>query len=517
MSAPPGIFRSDPKHALQRSGFDRYRLRSGWRVAAVPADLPDRGMVHVGSCAHDGRVMTGRRFPLGVRLLPALGVVAAALTLPLALATAAEPSPSPVVFTRPQYLIWMEGHSTSNGPVVDRVYWLYTHPPDGDGTHFAVPDGSGLTFHYQGALIGGPFSSDVEACPAMLARGITSLTTWPPGQYEKVADCRRFLPGEAGAAGAGAGGSGGTASGAPGAGLQGAAGSLDPARVGAAAAGVALAAAGAAGLLRTGRRPRTPDPGGDQTTDDEQPDPCAEQQGDYDAASARVAVLSDLLQTNRRLVALVDRQVIQLANVMIPGSFGLDVAFILGGQWGSKIGWGIVPKEILGKALDSVVKDIVKDIAKQALDAAGRSALDLSDFEARIADAALKGGEGGTKGLLKEILKLEIQGRQSSRLFSTASGSPEQLKARLTMLKDYQNLVTGPAVDTLSHVMSMYNAGIGVATLMEKLEILRIRRDTMLDATAELEVEHESAVNDARTAHDRLEYCRRVNSPDWRP
>lgn len=463
--------------------------------------------------------MTGRRFPLGVRLLPVLGVVAAALTLPFALATAAEPSPSPVVFTRPQYLIWMESHSTSNGPVVDRVYWLYTHPPDGDGTHFAVPDGTGSSFHYQGALIAGPFSSDVEACPAMLARGVKSLTTWPPGQYEKVADCTRFLPGAAGGAGAagpGASGSGGTASGAPGTGLQGAAGSLDPARLGAAAAGVALAAAGAAGLLRTGRRPRGPQAPGDEATEDEERDPCTEQQDDYDAASARVAVLSDLLQTNRRLVALVDRQVIQLANVMIPGSFGLDVAFILAGRWGSKLGWGFVPREILTKALDSVIKDVVKDIAKQVMEGAGRSALDMADFEARIADAARKGGEGGAKSLLKEMLKLELQGRESTRLFSSPFGSPEQLKARVTMLKNYQSLVTGPAVDTLSHVMSMYNTGIGVATLMEKLEILRIKRDTMLDATAELEVEHESAVQDARTAHDRLEYCRRVNSPDWR-
>lgn len=458
------------------------------------------------------------RPPLVARVLLTLGSVAAALALPLALVAAAEPSAAPVVFVRPQYLVWMEGHSTYNGPVTDQAYWLYTHPPDGDGTHFAVPDGSGGVYHYQGALIGGPFATDAEACPAMLARGVETLTTWPPGQYEQVADCAGFRPATADGAGAGtSGASGALPNGAPAAGFPGAAaGSLDPARVGAAAAGVALAAAGAAGLLRNGRRPRGPRAEGDRAND-EQRDPCAEQQGDYDAASARAAVLSDLLQTNRRLSALVDRQVIQLANVMIPGSFGLDVAFILGGQWGSKIGLGFVPKEIVGKALDSVVKDIVKDISKQAMDAAGRSALDMSGFEARIAGAATKGGESGTKSLLKEMLKLEMQGRESSRLFSSASGSPEQLKARLTMLKNYQNVVTGPAVDTLSHVMSMYNAGIGVADLMKKLDILRMKRDAMLDATAELEVEHQSAVEDAQTARDRLNHCRYVNSPEWKP
>lgn len=444
----------------------------------------------------------------------ALATMAAALAFPVALVAAAEPSPSPVVFARPQYLIWMEGHSTYNGPVTDQAYWLYTHPPDGDGTHFAVPDGSGNVFHYQGVLIGGPFATDAEACPAMLARGVESLTTWPPGQYEKVADCTRFAP--ASAVGAGAGASGTAASG----GLAGPGpvpGGIDPTRVGAAAAGVALAAAGAAGLLRNGRRPRGRPPEGDRSTDDEQRDPCAEQQGDYDAASARAALISDLLQTNRRLNALVDRQVIQLANVMIPGSFGLDVAFILGGQWGSKIGWGFVPKEILGKALDGVIKDVVKEVGKQAMDAAGRSALDMAGFEARIADAAVKGREGGTKWLLKEMLKVEIQGRESARLFTSASGSPEQLKARLTMLKDYQALVAGPAVDTLSHVMSMYNAGIGVATLMDKLDILRMKRDAMLDVTADLEIKHETAVEDAQVARERLNFCRHVNSPDWKP
>ncbi|HSO28503.1 MAG TPA: hypothetical protein VLS28_01250, partial [Candidatus Sulfomarinibacteraceae bacterium] len=32
-------------------------------------------------------------------------------------ARADEPSPTPLVFHTPQYLVWMDGHSTSNGPV----------------------------------------------------------------------------------------------------------------------------------------------------------------------------------------------------------------------------------------------------------------------------------------------------------------------------------------------------------------------------------------------------------------
>jgi hypothetical protein len=63
----------------------------------------------------------------------------------------------------------------------------------------------------------------------------------------------------------------------------------------------------------------------------------------------------------------------------------------------------------------------------------------------------------------------------------------------------------------------MYNAGIGVATLKAQLDILRIKRDAVLDQTATLEVELESALEKARFARDRLDHCRTINAPGWRP
>lgn len=452
--------------------------------------------------------MATRHGVRGARVLATLASTLGLIVLSGAAASAAGPttgpvaSGEPVVFARPQFLVWMEGHQTMDGPVVDRAYWLYTHEPDGDGSHFAVPDGSGGVFHYQGALVGGPFGTDAEACPAMLARGVTSLPAWPPGEYSPVVDCARFQATLTAAAPPTSPLTPTSATAGP---------TVDPVRVGTALGGVALIVGGAAGLARRGRRPST-------STPPERPsDPCATQLADYHAASARVAVLGDLLQTNRRLEALVDRQVVLLADIVIPGSFGLDVAFILGGQWGSKIGWGFIPKEILAKALDGLIKDVVKEAGKQGIEAAGRSALGLDSMEARLLDAAKKGGEGGTKGLLKEIVKMDLQGRESARVFATASGSPEQLKARLTLLKTYQDTVTNPAADVLGHMMSMYNTGIGVATLMQKLDILRLKRDALLDATAELEMRRETAVEDATTARERLNFCQTINRPDWKP
>lgn len=105
------------------------------------------------------------------------------------------PQPTPVVFAQPQYLVFMERHQTYNGPVEDNAYWLYTSPPDGENNdHFAVPDGSGGTFHYTGRLIAGPFTDDTQLCPIMIDLGIDWLDTWPPGSYAKFVDCARFRP-----------------------------------------------------------------------------------------------------------------------------------------------------------------------------------------------------------------------------------------------------------------------------------------------------------------------------------
>ena len=138
-------------------------------------------------------VADGRRL---FSVLGAFAILAAALSLPArALAVDATPTPTPVVLHQPHYLVFMESHDTYNGPVEDGAYWLYPYLPDGDaGTHFAVPDGGGLLWHYTGSVVGGPFTTDADACPAMLAVGVESLTSWVTmaGEQQQVVDCSRF-------------------------------------------------------------------------------------------------------------------------------------------------------------------------------------------------------------------------------------------------------------------------------------------------------------------------------------
>jgi hypothetical protein len=413
--------------------------------------------------------------------------------------------PSSIIFGRPQYLVYWESHATYDGPATDNTYALFTDLPIEPG-HFVVPDGTGGVFHYRGRLEGGPYKTDAELCPQMIALGIPSLVAWPPSVVGKtiVVDCAAYRQAASGAASAepsvvpgGSRASGGQVA-------------AEIVRLGGAAAGLALATAGAAGLVRS-RRPRRVD------SPASAPDPCAAQLADLHVATSRGKAIGDLLQANRGLQALLDRQIVHLANVVIPGSFGLDIAFILAGQWGSKLGWGFVPKEILSRALDSAIKDVVKEAAKQGFDAAGQRALDMDAFHANVLKGGQKGVEGGAKAILKQLIKDGLVSRQTASSFATASSSAAQLQARLEIVKRYGDDVAGPMADALGHVMSMYNAGIGVAELREKLDILRIKRDAVLDQTATLEVELESALEQAGYARDRLDHCQRINAPGWRP
>lgn len=113
--------------------------------------------------------------------LAGLALAVGLLALGSGAAFAADPSPepTPIVFNSPQYLVWWESHMTYNGPVVDQVYDLFTEGPVEPG-HFVVPDGSGGVFHYSGRLVGGPYRTDTELCPQMIALGIEALQVWPP-------------------------------------------------------------------------------------------------------------------------------------------------------------------------------------------------------------------------------------------------------------------------------------------------------------------------------------------------
>ncbi|TMD25763.1 MAG: hypothetical protein E6I94_11315, partial [Chloroflexi bacterium] len=252
------------------------------------------------------------------RRLAATCAAAAFLLWPLAVGqvSAADPNPaaSPITFARPQYLVFWESHGTYDGPVVDNAYALFTDPPVEPG-HFVVPDGSGGVFHYTGRLMGGPYATDAELCPQMISLGITSLEAWPPSIVGKtiVVDCAAYRQTASSAPGApSAAASPSTTDGPTG---PGGIPSGDLVRLGGGGAGLALATVGGIGLVR-GRRPTAAEPPPAQVPQEppQPPDPCATQLADLHVATARHTAIADLLQTNRRLTALLDRQIVHLAN-----------------------------------------------------------------------------------------------------------------------------------------------------------------------------------------------------------
>ena len=84
-------------------------------------------------------------------------------------------------------------------------------------------------------------------------------------------------------------------------------------------------------------------------------------------------------------------------------------------------------------------------------------------------------------------------------------------------LQGFSDQVAGPIADGVSAVLDLYNGVIDGLILKDKLDHLRAIRDRILDDQADLEIRMESALEAQTFAADRLAFCHKVNSPDWRP
>ena len=447
---------------------------------------------------------------LGARALTIVGLLGLLAARPVA---AADPSaePSPLVFHNPQYLVFMESHKTYNGPVVDNAYWLYVAPPDEDG-HFAVPDGAGTVFHYQGRLVGGPFVGEADACPAMLAVGVESLQAWivAAGETAQIVDCRASLPtvppslvgGES---------SRESDDSVP---VVTDAAPPDPNDVGLALAliGALLLGGGAAGTMVAGRR----EPGARQVRDDPGPpaDPCAEQEAAVARASATGRYLNDLLASSRRYHALIEREIDVLAGLVLPGSVLLDLGFLAGslsGAAGPKI---VATRSFLGALGESVAKDVAKELGKQALGSAG-AALDPGAV-------ASEGGLSGTKQVLLTVIRDSIVNR---RFFGELSpDGPSRVfrdygayRAFEQELEGFADTVAGPIADGVGALLDLYNGVVDGLAMKNKLDSLRMVRDRLADEIVGLELRLEDVLDDHRFTADRLAHCRTINAPGWRP
>jgi hypothetical protein len=456
------------------------------------------------------------------RRIAALGAafaVGALIGLP-GLALGEDPSPSPVVFPQPHYLVWMDDHGTMNGLVQDQTYWLYPYPPD-NGTDFLVPDGMGTVFHYRGHVVSGPYSSDIEACPAMLAVGVDSLQTWAThaGESPLIVDCARFKASPAAAPAASAAPSSGTAAtGAPHA--TGDEPDAESLGIAVALIGLLLFGGGAAGIVIGNRKPPTADfgPGArsdvdtGQRSDRPAPDPCAEQAAAVERASLQGRYLNGLLASSRHYEAIIQAEIDRLANLVLPGSVLLDLGFAAGGLSGGVGPKLLVTKTFWGALAEAVGKDVIKDLAKQGL---GSDALDPGS-------TASEGGLSATKQVLLTAIRESIVNRKFFGELSPASpvkvfrdfGSYVEFTKQL---EGYADDVAGPIADGVGALLDLYSGVLDGLALKDKLDHLRGIRDHIADETADLEVRLESVLEDQRFAAERLAHCRAINAPGWRP
>jgi hypothetical protein len=464
----------------------------------------------------------------GVRAGAALALVLGVLVLappPATRAADPSPEPSPLVFNTPQYLVWMDGHATSNGPVEDNAYWLYIAPPDAEG-NFVVPAGDGTNWHYTGRLVGGPFTGEADACPAMLAVGVTSLQAWVvyAGEQAQIADCSGYLVTDAPAASAPDETAGGPATG-PGPGSD---EDVGPEALGLAVALIGFVLFGGGALLgvRTGPRPVPAvdfGPGARSDVDTSAPaepavDPCAEQAEAVARASATGRYLNGLLASCRRHEALLQEQIDVLANLVLPGSVLLDLGFAAGGLSGGlsgALGRKLIASDTFRRAVgEAVVKDLVKELGKQALGSAG-GGLDVGKLQAEGSKSAIKQTilEATEEAIVNRHFFDSIHPTAPMRVFRDVGEYAGFMKE----LEGYANDVAGPIKDGLGALVDLYEGVSNGLELKERLDQLRTLRDRIADTRVDLEIRLEDALDAQRFAADRLAHCRAINAPGWRP
>ena len=480
------------------------------------------------------------RPPAVAACVPGLAIALAAwlamAAAPTALAEDPSPAPTPIVFHTPQYLVWMDGHSSFNGPVEDKAYWLYIAPPDEDGM-FGVPDGSGGRIWFSGRLIAGPFTGEADACPAMLAEGVTSLTAWAvaAGEDPQVVNCTRYLATPtAPAAAPGNAGPGGDGDPATGSGLTGD-DDVGPEALGLAVALIGLLLFGGGALLVTGGRgSQVMAPVGPSTRPDPDPvppaperpaqpaeppaDPCADQVAALARASASGRYLNDLLASCRRYEALLQEQIDVLANLVLPGSVMLDLGFAAGGLSGGlagPLGRKLIQSATFRAAIgESIAKDLAKELGKQALGSAGGT-LDAGNLAAEGGKSGIKQTllEGLEAGLVKSPLLDGIDPNGPVRVFRNTG----EYAAFLRDMEAQAHSVAGPIKDGVGALIDLYQGVSSALELKARLDQLRTLRDRISDRRVDLEIQFESVLDAQRFASERLAHCRTINAPGWRP
>lgn len=483
---------------------------------------------------------------------------------PVAPVLAADPSPPPQAFARPLMLVaidrkeWIhsEGSAFPNELLEHNDYMLASPDDEVSPGDYAYPDVTGGFFHYIGRNISGPYLTRAELCPFMLANKLEYMPMAPydPAPTILIAECQVVTAAPSAEASIATDpppsdapeptdaeivAIGGTETNGPGAydvaevddpiameiavglillllGIGGGVKALGLAfGVGPLATKPTLLDRGvptdASAVLPDGTTTQPPSSEPDRTRSNEGNDPCSTQLQGLEGASAHARGLNSVLAGLRDFAAQLDQQIVLIEKAAIPAEAGVEAAFLFGGALAPVGGIGWVPDILLGKIFEGVMKDQLKGVIKASLKSAGTSALPGgSEAAETLRDSA---AEATLKGMMEDAISAKYLNASISGYHSSLSNLSNSLPRKFELADS----IGRNMAEATNHMITLYNAGMSVADLVQQSAVLRQKQAAILDDISNIELAFEGATERMANLAQDLERCRWVHSPTKEP
>jgi hypothetical protein len=483
-------------------------------------------------------------------------LTAAGLCLRLAgSVVAADPSPTPLpVFPEPQEIVAVDRIEWLGEAVANNPYMLASKDDEVSPGNYDYVDATGGIFHFYGHNIEGPYVNRTDVCPFMLAHDLNVLGTgvWDPSNPSVTTEeCAAAAVAVAATASppsadslAPAGANDGTlpdGEADPGDTLGTTdSGEDDPIAMEIAIAiillllgigGIKVLAVALGAGPWIGRPPSpldegapidgsnlTPDPTVAQSSahepshDEAQQhgDPCSAELSALEGVSAHARGLNSVLAGLRDFAAQLDQQVVLIEKAAIPAEIGVEAAFLAGDAIGGAAGPGWIPDILLGKIVEGVAKDQLKGIIKTSL---ANAAAQAPTGATAAGDARDEAAQSVLKGMMEEAISNHYLHESIKGYHTSASAVANSLPHKF----ESADRIGGHMADAVGHLITLYNSGMSLATLVQESAILRQKQAAILDDVATVEVEFEGATERLASLTQDLQRCRWVHSPTKEP
>jgi hypothetical protein len=227
--------------------------------------------------------------------------------------------------------------------------------------------------------------------------------------------------------------------------------------------------------------------------------------------SAHGRGLNSVLAGLRDFAAQLDQQIVLIEKAAIPAEAGVEAAFLLGGALAPAGGIGWVPDILLGKIFEGVMKDQLKGVIKAGLKSAGASALPSgSEAGETLRDSA---AEATLKGMMEDAISAKYLNASISGYHRNPFGLANSLPGKFELADS----IGRNMAEATNHLITLYNAGMSVADLVQQSSILRQKQAAILDDISNVEIAFESATERMASLAQDLERCRWVHSPTKEP